>query len=459
METVMKKVKQIYKGKNSTLFFSFLAMFLVASIVVICISIAQKRDNIKNAEYLVESEVKKIQYAIDSRLLNIEILEMLVISHGGSFPDFDDIAAQLFSDDPALRSLQLAPDGIVTYVYPTTGNENVHFNLFEDPEQSAEAILARDTGEMTLAGPQELKQGGMGVIARKPIYLRNQDGSKTFWGFSTVVLNIPEIFDMADLDLLGSQNYHYRIWRNNPADGEIQIISENSDQVFTNPVRGSITVPNGIWYLEIVPQAGWIPVRSFLLQCMLAMAIILLSTIVLAGILTILQQRRELVLQTNIDPLTGIKNSRYFLNMLKDLADGNVPFTVFYLDMNDFKQINDHYGHDTGDYVLKETAVRICQCISKADTATRIGGDEFTITTTHAITEEDCLKLKSCLKQTVGTSMMLNKETSYSPSISVGFARFPVEAEDVESVIRLADQRMYEEKRRMKVTLIDNNTD
>lgn len=450
METIMKKMKQIYKERNGSLLLFFLVVFLVASAAVLCLSLAQKHDNIKNAGFLADSEVKKIQYAIDSRLLTVEILEMLVISHNGNLPDFDSIAEQLFSDDPALRSLQLAPDGIVTYVYPASGNDNAYFNLFEDPEQSAEAIYARDTGKTTLAGPQKLKQGGLGIIARNPIYLQKEDGSKLFWGFSTAVLNIPELFDMADLNLLDNQNYYYRIWRDHPVTGECQVISENTDCVFMNPVRRMITVPNGTWYLDIVSQTGWVPVHQFLLRCMIAMAIVLLSTIVFAGILTILQQRRELVLQTNIDPLTGIKNNRFFLNMIKDLADGEVPFTIFYLDMNDFKQINDQYGHDTGDLVLKETAVRICQCISKADTATRVGGDEFTITTTHFITEEDCMKLKSDLKQNVGKAMLLDENTSFYPSISVGYARFPAEAEDVESVIRLADQRMYEEKRNMK---------
>lgn len=450
MEAVMKKLRQIYKENSNTLLLSFLLLFMAASTVVTYFAFVQKRDNIKNAHYLVESETKKIQYAIDSRLLDIEILEMLVISHDGNVPDFDGVASQLFSGDPALLSLQIAPDGIITFVYPAADEEEVYFDLFRDPDQSAEAIRARDTGEMTLAGPQELKQGGMGVIARNPIFLQKEDGSKSFWGFSTAVLGIPELFDMADLSLLDNQKYYYRIWRIHPDSGKPQVISENTEHLFMHPVRGTITVPNGTWYLDIMPQNGWMPAHKFLLLCSVALVIVLLSTFVLAGILTILQQRQDLVRQTNMDPLTGIKNNRYFLNMLKDLADGDVPFTIFYLDMNDFKQINDRYGHDMGDLVLKETAKRICQCISEADTATRIGGDEFTVTTTHTLTVEDCLKLKSALREKVGEVMILNKKTTYYPSISIGYARFPHESSDVESVIRLADQRMYEEKRSMK---------
>ena len=58
--------------------------------------------------------------------------------------------------------MQLAPDGIVTYVYPLEGNEKAFGNIFESPERRAEAEYARDTGKMTLAGPYELSQGGMG---------------------------------------------------------------------------------------------------------------------------------------------------------------------------------------------------------------------------------------------------------------------------------------------------------
>lgn len=69
--------------------------------------------------YLLSSETSKVQYSIDSRILNLQILEMIVTTNNGSVTDFDEIAATLCKDDPAVRSLQLPPDGVVSYIYPT----------------------------------------------------------------------------------------------------------------------------------------------------------------------------------------------------------------------------------------------------------------------------------------------------------------------------------------------------
>ncbi|MDB2010708.1 CHASE domain-containing protein [[Clostridium] symbiosum] len=91
-------------------------------------------------------------------------------------------AERLYEHAPAIRSLQLAPDGIVTYVYPLEGNENAFGSLFDHPERRAEAEYARDTGKMTLSGPYGLSQGGLGLVARKPIYLDNEGREHTFWG-------------------------------------------------------------------------------------------------------------------------------------------------------------------------------------------------------------------------------------------------------------------------------------
>lgn len=74
--------------------------------------------------YLLSSETGKVQYSIDSRILNLQILEMIVTTNNGSVTDFDEIAATLCKDDPAVRSLQLSPDGVVSYIYPTEAGEN-----------------------------------------------------------------------------------------------------------------------------------------------------------------------------------------------------------------------------------------------------------------------------------------------------------------------------------------------
>ena len=124
---------------------------------------------------------------------------------------------------------------------------------------------------------------------------------------------------------------------------------------------------------------------------------------------------------------------------------------LFYLDMNNFKQVNDQYGHDTGDALLREVAVRIKSCIRENDIATRIGGDEFTVILVQKGSEEIGRRMKTRLKEHISTAFTLAEDAPpFYPEISVGFARFPEDSAEVETIIRLADQRMYEEKRASK---------
>lgn len=120
-------------------------------------------------------------------------MKLLIVDSNGNINDFDRVAHQLYNDDNTFRSIQLAPQGDVQYVYPLEGNEGAFGNIFEDPERATEAKKARDTGETTLAGPFELYQSGKGIVVRQPIYLE-ENGENNFWGFAIVVLNVPEIF-------------------------------------------------------------------------------------------------------------------------------------------------------------------------------------------------------------------------------------------------------------------------
>ena len=435
-----------HKKQLRILVLFFLFMLLLAGAALWSFIRVQKMQRVENALYMIESETNKLQYAIDSRLLNTKILEMMVINNGGQISDFDSAAEMLFDEDPALRSLQLAPDGIVTYVYPLQGNEQAFMNLFEVPSMKVEAEWARDTGKMTLAGPFPLAQGGMGLVARNPIFLESS-GQKQFWGFSTVVLNVPEIFDRANLDLLNDQSFYYRIWRIDPTTHSVQSIASNTEKELDQPIQGEIHAPNSTWFLSLSPKNGWVPLSELLREAAVALTIVFLSTLALAGILTVLTQKQELLYLTTVDALTGINNGRFFMTTLKDCVEHNKPFALFYIDLNKFKQINDHYGHDVGDELLKEVARRIKSCVSDADVAARIGGDEFTVTLLHNASEEECLQMKERLKEHVSQPFLLSG-TPFTPQISVGYARCPEDGTGIEAIIRTADQRMYEEKRR-----------
>lgn len=96
----------------------------------------------------------------------------------------------------SVESIQLAPAGIVTDIYPADGNEAGKIDLIHDKERGEISIYARDHHTIVTQGPFELKQGGYGIAVRNPIYLKDENGQEYFWGFTIVILRVPDIFQM-----------------------------------------------------------------------------------------------------------------------------------------------------------------------------------------------------------------------------------------------------------------------
>lgn len=432
------------KRKKGTVAVSLLIMMAIAVGIIGYIWCYQRETNFESAHHLVMGEKNKLQYAIDSRILVTDILEANLMSHDGKVVDFNEMASLLYTGDPSIRSIELAPDGVVTYVYPLKGNENAFIDLFEEPNQKEEAELARDSGQTTLAGPFELVQGGLGLVARNPVYITKDDGQREFWGFSTVVFNVPDIFKVVNLDLLTGQNYYYRLWRTLPGSDEVQVITENTNRELNGAIRGEVTVPNGVWYLDVKPQDGWVSMRMIVALTFVLMIFVVFTTLLLSAYLTVLDQGDELVRQNDTDALTGIKNSRYLMKRIRKFAVSKTPFVLFYLEMNNFKEIRDKYGRGEADNVLVEMAGRIGNSIRNTDTVARFDGDEFAIILLNNDTEEYCAVLRERIRQSVSQIYRIEDDEFY-PLVRVGFARYPADAPEVDQVIRIADQRMQME--------------
>ncbi|RGY95920.1 diguanylate cyclase [Clostridium sp. AM58-1XD] len=439
-------MKDYKKKKQAIVAMIFLFLLLLSAAIIAMLAGTEKRRNIQQAEHVMISEIGKLQYAIDSRLLSTEILEMIVVNDNGAVTDFDAIAERLYVNDPAIRSLQLAPDGVVTYVYPLEGNEEAFGSLFDDPDRRVEAEYARDTGKMTLAGPYELSQGGMGLVARNPVYMENDQNKENFWGFSIAILNVPEIFNKAELDNLSQQGYDYQIYRTAPDSNDIQIIASNTERDMMGAIEDSISVPNGTWIFRILPKTGWISRRNLLAESLVALTINILLTLLISGILTIRQQNKNMVEVANTDFLTGLNNTRHFVHQMRQFQEENQPFGLIYLDLNRFKAVNDQYGHDVGDKLLIEVAFQIKDCLRKSDFAYRIGGDEFAVLIPNKKNREFYDALLKKIEEHVTRPYTYSDITLY-PSVSCGYSRYPDDQTDAESLIREADRSMYDMKK------------
>lgn len=162
------------------------------------------------------------------------------------------------------------------------------------------------------------------------------------------------------------------------------------------------------------------------------------------------QMEKQLKKLARIDSLTGCYSRGYALELLdrqlKLSHRSKSPLLLAFLDIDGFKAINDNFGHDEGDKVLKETADLFKSTLREVDIICRTGGDEFLLIFPGSSLKEVSL-IRSRLQKNLS---QLNKtiKKNYSIKFSMGFSEYLSDKpETVDELIRIADQRMYEEKK------------
>ncbi len=156
---------------------------------------------------------------------------------------------------------------------------------------------------------------------------------------------------------------------------------------------------------------------------------------------------------SNTDALTGLYNRRYGFSLLETLTEDErrQPFALFSMDLNFFKPINDNYGHDKGDHVLRVVGKRLSHISNEDYTAIRVGGDEFMLVLENV---ED-IKTAESFAEKICKSIddpIADKEHTYQISTSIGIAVYPQDTDNIEQLLQLADTAMYSIKHKTKTS-------
>ncbi|HPW09258.1 MAG TPA: CHASE domain-containing protein, partial [Burkholderiaceae bacterium] len=236
--------------------------FLATAAVVTAFTLRSEKQDITEARNraagLASDHSQTLQRGIERALSATYAIAALVRQGHGQIPGFEAVATEMLPFYPGIAALALSPGGVISQVVPLAGNEkSLGFNQLKDPRQNKEAVLARDTGKLTLAGPLTLAQGGTGLVGRLPVFLNDEQQQPVFWGFTNVTLRFPQALAPARLSWLREQGYAYELWRTVPETGERQIIDASGDLPLDRPVNHQLELPNGQWNLSLSPVAGW----------------------------------------------------------------------------------------------------------------------------------------------------------------------------------------------------------
>ena len=169
-------------------------------------------------------------------------------------------------------------------------------------------------------------------------------------------------------------------------------------------------------------------------------------TVIIRDITEIKKNEEKLKHQAYFDSLTGIPNRTLFLDRseiaLNQAKRSNEGLAVIFIDLDEFKELNDTLGHDAGDVMLKTVAQRFINCARKSDTVSRRGGDEFTILMPRIKNIEDAVKLAERILLSNKNAISI-KEKMVFPKTSMGISIYPHDGDSIETLINNADKAMY----------------
>ncbi|MES2287058.1 MAG: PAS domain-containing protein [Bacteroidota bacterium] len=169
-----------------------------------------------------------------------------IVERYGEPEDFDAIAKNLLETSKFIDAIQLVKGGEIIKVYPLKGNESaIGYNILQDTARNKEALKAIEKNKLFFSGPFELKQGGMGVVGRQPIYKKND-----FWGFAAVIIRLPTLLKAAGIENNENKDYEFQLSKINPNTKEEEFFLPNAEK-FHKGYFDVLKVPDGEWNLYV----------------------------------------------------------------------------------------------------------------------------------------------------------------------------------------------------------------
>ena len=317
-----EEVVQLNKLKRKTGLFFIIVMGVMLICFIFLIQFEVNKEKI-SASYTAEDTVRKIETQLGRYLENSEMFKNIISSeHTISDEQFNQLASYMKKNKNVIEAYELAPNGIIEKAYPLKGNEKViGMNTLELPERQKEANIARKSGEYTIAGPYELKQGGTGALLFDPIYI-NDGNEKKFWGFSILVLNWDAFLEELEVDKLEDATYHFKVWKEGN-NGKYVTIMSCGHSSLNHTLSVACEVPNDTWYFEIVPFQGWIPMSYKIFGSIVSVLVAILLSMGYWQI--ILRREKEAVYAKQIEKVAteaqhaNQAKTRFLFNMSHDI--------------------------------------------------------------------------------------------------------------------------------------------
>ena len=404
----------------------------------------------------IEAQLSGVRGALEAQLRaafgETEGIAQLLAADGAiSAEHFQGMAREALASVPYIRHVSIAPDDVISDVYPLKGNQMIlGWDYRRVPEQFPQLQRARERQQAVLSGPVQLYQGGSALIYRRPVFVDGKRGVKFYWGNVSVVADIDQLLQAAGLGPTLEIDLAVR-----GADGKGAAggLIWGDPKLFNAPLLSqTVEVPGGHWQLVAEPRNGWpamglfaSPLFLFALSCT---GLFSLFVAQLTRNQHLLRQRNRQLRQSqaqlerlaHYDTITGLPNRVLFQQQLAQAITQGKGLAVLMLDIDGFKQVNDSLGHPMGDLLLQQATARFLQELDTSDRVCRMGGDEFVFMLQGS--QGQVNHQVRALLRSLQRPFDLNGNAALVTG-SMGLAWCPQHGENVDSLLRHADTAMY----------------
>lgn len=456
------------RNLNMTKFFfphfiiGLITFMLFVSATEMMISLFQD-NQLERKRSSVVDRAAAVRARIEGEINSTLFFSASLVAHVATHPEigkkeFNLIASEILSKGRNIKEIALAKDNVITHLYPLAGIETaLGLDYHKLPLQWPAVKKALDLKGTVAAGPVDLIQGGKAIIMRTPIYTRTsisgdlEEHKPTYWGIASIVIDLLGFFQSANFHIV-QNNIEFAL---RGKDG----LGENGDMILgkatlfdvnTNAIISPIMLPNGTWQVAAVPVEGWTSNVAFLWVLRFFGWI---TALIFGSLITSLSLSRKLNRDLAFyDHLTNLPNRRLLEDrMLQVMAYSKrytASFGLFYLDLDDFKNVNDIYGHKVGDGLLIEASKRMLSSVRATDTVARVGGDEFIILVNDIHEESEMLNIRLQLEKNLFGAANING-INVVINASIGSSVYPEDDDSIDGLLKLADERMYAAKKKL----------
>lgn len=361
----------------------------------------------------------------------------------------------------------------VGYIEPLDANRAaLGFDINSNPIRREAIDQARATGAPSATAPVELVQEAgtqQGMLALVPVFADATDASaadRDIQGFAVGVYRLGDLLSdtfaapqwsnvqLQLLDVTDASNPQEISVRSAPDPATVDLTRAAE----ATTASDQITVYGRTWQLEVTPTSGALATPDRWIAPSIDIVGLILLTLLQAFVLLVTGLERTAVRQAehsereaNTDPLTGLHNRRAFLRILervreRSLAEGSND-VLMYIDLDDFKRVNDTRGHEAGDRMLREVGSTLTRSVRSRDVVARLGGDEFAIILNECGIERGSEIALDLAEQICGVTV----DSASGPlvvGVSIGLAAItPDDDSDIDELIRRADDSCYAAKR------------